>query len=83
MAYLQSVSLDLPFPKILANLRKGTDKPDSTAQHERGASRRQAIMKIDFPTWKKLITAFEITEPLIPHRDEEVITQVGGTGWYT
>ncbi|KAF2763514.1 Nse4-domain-containing protein [Pseudovirgaria hyperparasitica] len=33
-------------------------------------SKRQAIISIDYATWKQLITALDIKKPLIPHREE-------------
>jgi non-structural maintenance of chromosomes element 4 len=64
-------------------VNKGTDTPkEVTEQHQHGASRHQAIFSIDFGTWEKLIAAFNIKEPLIPHRQEDNQTQVGGRGWY-
>lgn len=32
--------------------------------------------------WKELIEVFGITEPMIPHREEEV-NHPGTRGWYT
>ena len=45
--------------------------------------RHQAIMSIDFATWRDLIDAFQITEPMIPHREEEESNGPGARGWYS
>ncbi|QDS75090.1 hypothetical protein FKW77_006987 [Venturia effusa] len=47
-----------------------------------GASRHQAIFSIDYETWQKLILAYNITESMIPHRDEENIGVPNAHGWY-
>lgn len=50
---------------------------------EKGATRHQAIFSLDFKTWRKLIAAFDITEPLITHRkDDQGAQTVGNRGWY-
>ena len=46
-------------------------------------SRHQAVFALDYATWKGLIEAFEVEEPMIPHRAEEVQAPVGERGWYT
>jgi hypothetical protein len=33
-------------------------------------------------TWKELIEAFEIKQPMIRHREEEEYSNVGRNGWY-
>ncbi|KAF1961721.1 Nse4-domain-containing protein [Byssothecium circinans] len=43
--------------------------------------KHQAIFSIDFPTWRDLIEAYDITEPLIPHRVAEEANIAPG-GWY-
>lgn len=60
-----------------------TQPRTASEMREKGASRHQAIFSLDFKTWRKLITAFDITEPLIHHRNDEQGTQaVGNRGWY-
>ncbi|KXT08089.1 hypothetical protein AC579_1469 [Pseudocercospora musae] len=44
--------------------------------------KNQSVFSIDYSTWQNLIKAFDITQPLIPHRDDEQPTQVGSRGWY-
>lgn len=51
-------------------------------RRDKQSSRHQAIFSLNFQTWRKLVQAFDIKEPLIPHRDEEHIAQVGNRGWY-
>lgn len=53
------------------------------AASRNGAMRHQAIMSIDFATWRDLIDAFEIKTPMIPHREEEENTGPGAKGWYS
>ncbi|KAF2742848.1 Nse4-domain-containing protein [Sporormia fimetaria CBS 119925] len=50
-------------------------------QRKKNIQKHQAVFSLDWPTWKKLIQAFDIKEPLIPHRVPEE-TNVGTGGWY-
>jgi hypothetical protein len=34
-------------------------------------------------TWKDLIRVFDIKKPMIPHREEDAVVQVGARGWYS
>lgn len=45
--------------------------------------RHQAIMSIDMATWRDMIDIFNITEPMIPHRQEEEQQGPGARGWYS
>lgn len=45
--------------------------------------RHQAIMSIDMATWRDIIDAFDIKEPMIPHRREEEPQGPGERGWYS
>ena len=36
-----------------------------------GVQRRQAVFSIDFDLWRDIIEKLEITECIIPHREEE------------
>lgn len=47
------------------------------------SNKHQAVLALDYATWQQLIEAFEIQEPMIPHRHEEAATQLGSRGWYT
>ncbi|KAK1837074.1 Nse4 C-terminal-domain-containing protein [Podospora conica] len=55
----------------------------ATAGSRNGAMRHQAIMSIDYATWRDVIDAFDIKEPIIPHRKEEENTGPGAKGWYS
>ncbi|EON64421.1 hypothetical protein W97_03652 [Coniosporium apollinis CBS 100218] len=58
-------------------------KPRKIAdQREQNISRNQAIFSLDWPTWQSLIEAFDIEEPLIPHRQDDEGQQVTARGWY-
>lgn len=48
-----------------------------------GTMKRQAIMSIDMPTWRDLIQAFNIKEPMIEHRQESQTQGPGARGWYS
>lgn len=52
-------------------------------QRKNKTRKHQAVLAIDYGTWKQLIDAFEIRESMIPHRDDEQPTQMGERGWYT
>ena len=52
-------------------------------QREARTKKHQAVFAIDYATWEQLIEAFDIREPMIPHREEEQHTQMGARGWYT
>ncbi|KAL2357938.1 Nse4 C-terminal-domain-containing protein [Cryomyces antarcticus] len=51
-------------------------------QRAQKVRKHQAVFSLDWPTWEKLIAAFNITEPLIPNRDDGQSTQVNARGWY-
>lgn len=46
---------------------------------------RQMIFNLDYQSWKDLCEAFELTEPLIPHRDPEQSREVDNSNpqWYS
>jgi hypothetical protein len=50
-------------------------------KRQNNVQKHQAVFSLDWPTWKKLIDAFDINEPLIPHRVAEATTVSAG-GWY-
>ncbi|GAB1311830.1 hypothetical protein MFIFM68171_02040 [Madurella fahalii] len=58
---------------------------DASAQTSRSKApmRHQAIMSIDMATWRDIIEAFDIKEPMIPHRQEEEQRGPGARGWYS
>jgi hypothetical protein len=69
-------------PTLLVKQKPGGGEgEDGEAEaRKKGAMKHQAVFSLDYETWEKLIEAFEIREPMIPHRGEEPGTQVGG-GW--
>jgi hypothetical protein len=50
-------------------------------QRENNVQKNQAVLSIDYATWKMFIDAFDIQEPLIPHRELKDGNIVAG-GWY-
>jgi hypothetical protein len=50
-------------------------------QRENNVQKNQAVLSIDYTTWKMFIQAFDIKEPLIPHREQEEANVAPG-GWY-
>lgn len=50
-------------------------------QRENNVQKNQAVLSIDYPTWQLFIEAFDIKEPLIPHREPEELNVAPG-GWY-
>ncbi|KAL2161324.1 hypothetical protein VTH06DRAFT_8545 [Thermothelomyces fergusii] len=60
-------------------------RKNSSAEPSRSkaAMRHQAIMSIDMATWRDIIDAFDIKEPMIPHRQEEPQQGPGARGWYS
>lgn len=55
----------------------------AAGKRRRDTAKHQAVLALDDATWKKLCRAFEIKEPMIPHRaEEEEGRGIGGRGWY-
>ncbi|GAB0136267.1 hypothetical protein EsDP_00004574 [Epichloe bromicola] len=54
---------------------------DGTQRH--GASKHQAILSMDEQTWREIIEVFNITNPMIPHRQEANRSAPGARGWYS
>jgi hypothetical protein len=50
-------------------------------QRDNNVQKNQAVLSIDYTTWKMFIQAFDIKEPLIPHRETEEANVAPG-GWY-
>jgi hypothetical protein len=48
--------------------------------HEK--AKHQAVLALDMETWEQLIDLFDIKEPMIRHREEEELSNVGKKGWY-
>lgn len=59
-------------------------EPSTLEQQRRNkSSKHQAVFSLDYGTWQNLIEAFDIHEPMIPHRQEDDnAAQVGQRGWY-
>ncbi|KAF1964195.1 Nse4-domain-containing protein [Bimuria novae-zelandiae CBS 107.79] len=55
---------------------------DFAERREQNVEKRQAIFSIDYATWNMLKEAFDITTPLIPHRDLEATTVSTGSWTY-
>lgn len=67
---------------FLLNLLPVPAKPFTIEEHrEQNVQKHQAVFSLDWGTWKKLIQAFSIQEPIIPHRVAEE-TNVSAGGWY-
>ncbi|KAL1971015.1 hypothetical protein VTN77DRAFT_2849 [Rasamsonia byssochlamydoides] len=47
-----------------------------------GIQKHQAIFSLDFETWHDLIETYQITESIIPHREEEELQNNRPRGWY-
>ncbi|KAK4042164.1 hypothetical protein C8A01DRAFT_44814 [Parachaetomium inaequale] len=60
-------------------------RKNSSAEPSRSkaAMRHQAIMSIDMATWRDIIDAFDIKEPMIPSRQEDAQQGPGARGWYS
>ncbi|KAH8886678.1 Nse4-domain-containing protein [Thozetella sp. PMI_491] len=56
---------------------------DPNVKPDRSVKRNQAFMSIDMRTWKDMIQAFNITEPLIPHRQEQAQHGISAGQWYS
>ncbi|KAG5960999.1 hypothetical protein E4U58_004463 [Claviceps cyperi] len=52
-------------------------------QPRHGASKQQAILSIDEETWREIIDVFQITQPMIPHRQQASQDGPGARGWYS
>lgn len=58
------------------------DREGETAASKHRAQKQQAVFSIDMNVWRDIIDAFDITEPLIEHREEESQQGPGSRGWY-
>jgi hypothetical protein len=72
-----SIDEDSGFP----TLRPQQPKSDEEMRAE-GAKTHQAILSLNYGSWKVFRSAMRIREPLIPHRQEESGGPVNGQGWY-
>lgn len=68
----------------LINALEAHDKTQPEARtHVKGVMKHQAVLSMDMDTWEEIIEAFEITEPMIPHRVESKPRELGARGWFT
>ncbi|KAI1483373.1 hypothetical protein F4774DRAFT_160464 [Daldinia eschscholtzii] len=58
------------------------DREDETATSKHRAQKQQAVFSIDMKTWRDIVDAFNITEPIIEHRKEQSHQGPGSRGWY-
>ncbi|KAI2467851.1 hypothetical protein F4781DRAFT_423043 [Annulohypoxylon bovei var. microspora] len=58
------------------------DREDETAASKHRAQKQQAVFSIDMKTWRDIISAFNITDPIIEHRQEQSHQGPGSRGWY-
>ncbi|KAI5861083.1 hypothetical protein GGS23DRAFT_598960 [Durotheca rogersii] len=58
------------------------DREDETGSTKHRAQKQQAVLSIDMKTWRDIIDAFHITEPIIEHRIEQSHQGPGSRGWY-
>lgn len=56
------------------------DAESAAPARRKDAKKHQAVFALDYETWQKLIEAFDITEPMIPHRGGDNASQAIG-GW--
>lgn len=63
------------------------DKEEETTDQpvrKKGSRKHQSVIALDMESWEQLIELFDIKEPMIPHRDEELQQNAPGVkGWYT
>ncbi|KAK8159289.1 putative nuclear protein Qri2/Nse4 [Phyllosticta citrichinensis] len=57
------------------------DSGGRSEQEAAAAQRYQAVFSLNIPTWKKLIRAYDIREPMITHRQEDQSSRTV-RGWY-
>ncbi|KAG6098007.1 hypothetical protein E4U30_000133 [Claviceps sp. LM220 group G6] len=59
------------------------DPSGDETQPRHGASKHQAILSMDEETWREIIDVFQITQPMIPHRQQAGQEEPGARGWYS
>lgn len=70
----------MPFLRVLEGAEGENGEESAQPKRSKDAMKHQAVFSIDYETWQKLIDAFEISEPMIPHRGEDAATQAV-SGW--
>ncbi|KAI1141126.1 hypothetical protein F5Y05DRAFT_376456 [Hypoxylon sp. FL0543] len=58
------------------------NREEETGPSKHRAQKQQAVFPIDMKLWREIIDAFNITEPIIEHREEETHQGPGSRGWY-
>lgn len=53
----------------------------ATSRH--GTMKHQAVMSMDMKTWREIIQAYNIQQPMIEHRKEPEQNGPGARGWYS
>jgi hypothetical protein len=64
---------------LTSEIESATPYAPSEAQKKQ-IQKHQAVFSLDFDTWKELIDVFNITESIIPHREEQ--EEETGRGWH-
>ncbi|KAF4626382.1 hypothetical protein G7Y89_g11781 [Cudoniella acicularis] len=64
------------------DLISADDDGNQRQRGDDGSAKHQAVLALDMATWKQLIEAFDIKEPMIRHREDEEHNSVGKRGWY-
>lgn len=59
------------------------DAGDAEGSAKTGAMKHQAIFSMDMKTWRDIIDTFQITTPMIEHRQESSQQGPGARGWYS
>jgi hypothetical protein len=67
---------------ILTRRAEPKEPRERNGQTQDGVSKHQAVLALDMAAWQELIEVFNITEPMIPHREEEEESRSGTRGWY-
>jgi hypothetical protein len=55
---------------------------DDDSRQQRTGLRNQTVFALDHHTYYGLLEAYDIREPLIPHREQAGAMQMGPSGWY-
>ncbi|RDA84909.1 hypothetical protein CP532_0449 [Ophiocordyceps camponoti-leonardi (nom. inval.)] len=69
---------DLP---SLAPVNREEAEDEGATRH--GASKHQAVLSMDMKTWREIVRALNLTEPMIEHRREAASAGPGARSWYS
>jgi hypothetical protein len=67
---------------LLAATEDDDDDEESAAAARSNPTKHQAIIELDQAKWKEVIEVFNITESIIPHRQDTDHSGPGARGWY-